>query len=434
MTTTERSDINKMLVKHARRHTINPSKLPNNIYKLDMDLGYLDIQNVGQAREVARSKIEVKSFLKNCYNKYTHVESKPEKENFINSAARRNTTVITPNQKDMLKLSLHEEVIEEQKNDHATDDVITAREENEQVTDEEQNSGVINLSINHQKDEALRQTSATYDSRENHYRKDALTKEESEEVKNMHERRRSKYNIRRAKPREQQPVSISYNYASNSLEQSSTKKKNKLNSIIARLSKQTESSGRKANRDQSGDDYGLKKTNTHNITFYKPYKGSTADRKQRTRKALTKSVRKGSAKPAPKVEKNHLLKNMNILIKMQKRVHDVNVKKGKLYTYFRKNPSDVTKQAEMVINEQSGVIDEYHSQLRGYIEKNESLTKQIQYFKKERMASNSKLNSSTDKIDRNLNSSALKIQENSFDQVLLSDYKTPGKISEASYY
>lgn len=160
----------------------------------------------------------------------------------------------------------------------------------------------------------------------------------------MHERRKSKYNMRRAKPREQQPVSISYNYEYNSLGQNSSKKKNKLKNIVARLSRQTESSERKANRDQSGDAYGQKKVNAHNITFYKPYKETTIERKQkyfvyltiRARKTQTKSVRKGSAKPGPKMEKNNLLKNMNIIVKMQKRVHDVNLKKGKLFKHFRK--------------------------------------------------------------------------------------------------
>lgn len=83
----------------------------------------------------------------------------------------------------MLKLSLKEDVIQEQNDDHASNDVITAREENEEVTDEEQNSGVINLSINHQKDEALRQTAATYDSRQQESRRDVLSKAENEEVR-----------------------------------------------------------------------------------------------------------------------------------------------------------------------------------------------------------------------------------------------------------
>lgn len=79
-------------------------------------------------------------------------------------------------------------------------------------------------------------------------------------------------------------------------------------------------------------------------------------------------------------------------------------------------PSEVTKHAENVINEQSGLIDEYHAQLRTYIEKNQALTRQVEYLKKEEGPKNYRLNRSSEKASRKSNTSALKIQENSFDQ------------------
>ena len=44
-------------------------------------------------------------------------------------------------------------------------------------------------------------------------------------------------------------------------------KTKKLNRVLARLTRQTESSGRKMNRDASGDMYGFQQTQT----FHKPY-------------------------------------------------------------------------------------------------------------------------------------------------------------------
>ncbi|CAI2366929.1 unnamed protein product [Moneuplotes crassus] len=460
MSAKERSGIGKALLKHARRHTINPESLSTNIYKLDMDLGYLDIQNVEQARTATKSKLEVKSFLKGLYSKHTHVKIDPPKNIFNASGARRNTTVITPNQKEMLKLSLSEEVIKEQDNDHESNEVVTAREENERIVEEEQNLSVNDISLNQQKKESAKKTGMTFDSRERKTKKDTLTKVEREEVKNMHERRKSKYNQRRAKPREQQPLSISYTNEYNPLQPGTTKKKVKLNHILARLTRQTASSGRKVNRVQSGDPFEIPKPHPQNITFYKPYNEpkietkvepkivTKIERKQNTRKSHSKSIKKVPSKVGTKMEKSHVnhFKDMSILVKMQRRVHDINLKKGKLFKRIARAPSEDNRLAESIINNQADVITDYHSQLKAYIEKNDSLQKQVEYLKKERdtvkslqrsfleNSSGKKAKKSGSRRRVTPNTSALKIQENSFDKVVLSDYKTPGKLSQTSYY
>lgn len=92
----------------------------------------------------------------------------------------------------------------------------------------------------------------------------------------MHERRKSKYNQRRAKPREQQPVSISYNNEYNPLTVG-IGKKNRLNKILARVTRQTESSGRKNTRGLSDDMYGYPQHTK--AQPQKPYSASKATKK-----------------------------------------------------------------------------------------------------------------------------------------------------------
>ncbi len=71
--------------------------------------------------------------------------------------------------------------------------------------------------------------------------------------------------------------------------------------------------------------------------------------------------------------------------------------------------------AEAVITEQGDLINEYHLQLKASLEKNENLLKQIEYLKKERRPT-SQYAKSSEKSKGRLNSSALMIQENSFDK------------------
>ena len=94
----------------------------------------------------------------------------------------------------MLKLSLEEEVIKEQ-DEGESHEVITAREEKEDVKDEEQNSGVINLSINQQKEESKKQQSATFDGRERNSRQ-TVKKNEAEEVRFIIKYIRSKISMK----------------------------------------------------------------------------------------------------------------------------------------------------------------------------------------------------------------------------------------------
>ena len=120
------------------------------------------------------------------------------------------------------------------------------------------------------------------------YTMDAVTPQNLEEgnqiedVKTLHEQRKSKYNVRRAKPRTQHPLSMSYSYATNVsgvAEASGMKKGKKLNQLISRLTRQTESSGRK-NRNQVGQNELFSKPATTYQNFYKkPYSAVKPARK-----------------------------------------------------------------------------------------------------------------------------------------------------------
>jgi hypothetical protein len=52
-----------------RRNTINPAMFNQDMYKIDLDLSYLDLQNIQQQRQITINKFAVKSFLKNIYSK-----------------------------------------------------------------------------------------------------------------------------------------------------------------------------------------------------------------------------------------------------------------------------------------------------------------------------------------------------------------------------
>jgi hypothetical protein len=68
-------------------------------------------------------------------------------------------------------------------------------------------------------------------------------KNEDNKAKSLHEKRKQKYSTLRNRPRIHHPLSMSYNIASPF--KSSSKKVKKLNQLLSRLTKQTESSGRK---------------------------------------------------------------------------------------------------------------------------------------------------------------------------------------------
>lgn len=145
--------------------------------------------------------------------------------------------------------------------------------------------------------------------------------------------------MRREKAREQLPMSISYDNEYNTLEKSpGNKKKKKLNNLLARLTRQTESSERKAKRNQSDDMHG-QPAKTYEHSYYKPYSAVKGSRKQmqvflhyfyRVRIIHTKSDAKTS-KP-----RNQPANDMNIIVKFSKRIHDVNLKRGKLSSKLKK--------------------------------------------------------------------------------------------------
>lgn len=95
-------------------------------------------------------------------------------------------------------------------------------------------------------------------------------------MKNLHEKRKSKYNIKRAKPREQQAQSMSYDsgFYAPSPHKSGSKNSKKINKMLARLTRQTESSGRKDRNSNSKNELFTKPSNTYQNFNYKPYSAS----------------------------------------------------------------------------------------------------------------------------------------------------------------
>lgn len=93
----------------------------------------------------------------------------------------------------------------------------------------------------------------------------------------MHEQRKSKYNLRRKQPRESQPQSMTYN----PMTPMKVEKKNgkKLNNLISRLTRQTESSGRKKRNPET--EAFTKPSNTYSNFSFKPHTAFKKSTKKR---------------------------------------------------------------------------------------------------------------------------------------------------------
>lgn len=108
---------------------------------------------------------------------------------------------------------------------------------------------------------------------------DAVTPEDLEngdleEAKSLHEQRKSKYNNRRAKPRAQMPQSMSYTHSTALATPGKSHQQaigGKLNSLISRLTRQTESSGRKNRNQVQQNELFTKPATTYQNMYYKPY-------------------------------------------------------------------------------------------------------------------------------------------------------------------
>lgn len=92
----------------------------------------------------------------------------------------------------------------------------------------------------------------------------------------MHEKRKSKYNVLRNQPREQHPQSMSYDHIT-PIKPLALKGK-KLNQVLSRLTRQTESSGRK-NRNASNELF-TKPENTYTNTSFRPFSAAKKIKKQ----------------------------------------------------------------------------------------------------------------------------------------------------------
>lgn len=83
----------------------------------------------------------------------------------------------------MIKLSLEaDKIIKEQDEDHESNDVLTAREEHEEIKEEQQISGDIKLSIQRQKEQSRIEKMNTFDDRDRSSRKRIVREDEIEQV------------------------------------------------------------------------------------------------------------------------------------------------------------------------------------------------------------------------------------------------------------
>ena len=171
-------------------------------------------------------------------------------------------------------------------------------------------------------------------------------------------------------------------------------------------------------------------------------------------------------KSASKLQKSPKTKSeMNLLVRLSKRTHDVNVQKGKVLTRLQKGTVILNfsvfestlvlgvkaspQAVQGVIVEQADIIEEYHKHLKEVLEKNEALERQLQFLRKERQLSNSggksRQNSARKRRDDTLGNAAhIHISDNNYTESkiispiselisYLGDYKTPAKANPTTY-